>query len=221
MHASCVRSTTAASALTQQTALASRIGVQIRLIIGVQLHWAKGLPATVPQASSRRASAGSQQQRAFASSGLPAAARHQQQQQQQQWPQVEVQEQQLRPPNQQPLLPDPEADDLDFLAAAAAVATPLSPITNSPSTSTPTGVTQAAATRSSSPAATAGAAGHVPISPITSIPDAGPRYALPVGKTPRYTAADKLQLSGEEMRDIGRRLRRVRRGAQSVLRVFR
>jgi hypothetical protein len=220
MHASCVRSTAAASALTQQTARTSRIGAQKRDPSENKFHWAKVSPSTVPQASSRRASAGSQQQRASPSSGLPAASRHQQQQQS--WQHAKGQDQQLRPSKPQPLLPDPEADDLDFLAAAAAVAHPLSPITSLPNTTTPTGVTQAAAAaRSLVPTATTGAAGHVPINPITSIPDAGPRYALPEGRTPRYTAADKLQLSGEEMRDIGRRLRRVRSGTQSVLRVFR
>lgn len=59
------------------------------------------------------------------------------------------------------------------------------------------------------------------LSPITSIPDAEPKHALPVGRKLRYAAADKLQLSGEEMRDIGRRLRTEPRGPRPVLRVWR
>jgi len=119
------------------------------------------------------------------------------QQQQRGWQKQQQQQQHSR------LQPDPAADDLDVLAAAASSTVSMN------SSSHPA----AASTVLQAPAA--------PISPITSIPEGGATYALPAGRTPRYTAADKLQLSGEEMRDIGRRLRRPLRGAGPVLRVFR
>lgn len=157
----------------------------------------------------------------------PRKARNQQQQQQQQceqrnvrdWqglddfsavappsPSLQQQQQQQRGWQQQQyslLQPDPAADDLDVLAAAASSTVSINSSSNPAAAST---VLQATA---------------APISPITSIPEGGATYALPAGRTPRYTAADKLQLSGEEMRDIGRRLRRPLRGTGPVLRVFR
>lgn len=103
---------------------------------------------------------------------------------------------------QQPQHPDPAADDLDLLAAAAAA----------------TGAANFAGVpppRASSPST-------APDATIRSIPDAEPTYALPAGRTLRYAAADKLQLSGAEMRDIGARLRTWRRGWRGpVLRVWR
>jgi hypothetical protein len=101
--------------------------------------------------------------------------------------------------------PDPAADDLDLLAAAAAATGAVN-------------VAGAPPTRAPSPSTTAPAAAAT----IRSIPDAEPTYILPAGRTLRYAAADKLQLSGAEMRDIGARLRTRRPGWRGpVLRVWR
>lgn len=106
--------------------------------------------------------------------------------------------------------PDPAADDLDALVAAAAAP------------AAPAAAGNGVGVRTGQGPASLPLAARVPLA-ITSIQEARSPYQVPPGRTPRYTALDKLQLSGEAMRDIAVRLRRPRRGRDSgkVLRVFR
>jgi hypothetical protein len=170
------------------------------------------------QPGSKRLEGGAKQESVSASAGLARQQQWLQQQAEHKRQQAPHQQQQqprlTQPPQrQQGLLPDPVADDLDLLAAAAAatvVANAGLPTLNS-TTGRPAGKTAA-------PSATAVVARP---GQIASIPDAEPKYVLPAGRQLRYAAADKMQLSGADMRDIGRRLRSPRMGSGPLLRIWR
>lgn len=180
---------------------------------------------TAAQPGSKRSQGGSEQENVSAHPGLARQqqwpqqrAAHQRQQASQQQ-QHQLQQSHTEPSQRQPqqqLLPDPAADDLDLLAAAAA-ATVVANAGLPPPHSTagrPAGTTAVAL-----PAATTAIATRQ--GQVICIPDAEPKYVLPAGRQLRYAAADKTQLSGADMRDIGRRLRTPRKGSGTLLRIWR
>jgi hypothetical protein len=173
------------------------------------------------QPGSKRSEAGFKQESVSASSGLAREQQWPQQQvehKRQQAPHHQQQQRRTHAPQRQPnLLLDPAADDLDLLAAAAADTVVANAGLHPPNTIAGGPAGEAAAAAAALPAAAVAARPGQ----ITSIPDAEPKYVLPAGRRLRYSAADKTQLSGADMRDIGRRLRTPRRGSGPLLRIWR